>query len=135
MFIAPADGTFWTEHPYCILDGAAWVTAEQREAAEIFKKYLLDPAQQAAAITVGLRPADPAVPLSTPVVGFNVAQVGRPVALKVAAGVLVTAIVKVPATVAWNVVLATLVKTGAVPTVSVAASEVALAPMRLPATA
>ena len=76
-----------------------------------------------------------AVPLSTPVVGFNVAQVGKPVALKVAAGELVAAIVKVPATVAWNVVLATLVKTGAVPTVSVAASEVALAPMRLPATA
>jgi Ca-activated chloride channel family protein len=71
VFIAPADGTFWTEHPYCILDGADWVTAEQKEAAEIFKKYLLDPAQQAAAVTVGLRPADLAVPLIAPLDAAN----------------------------------------------------------------
>ena len=71
VFIAPADGTFWTEHPYCILDGAAWVTAEQREAAEIFKKYLLDPAQQTAAVSVGLRPADQAVPLIAPLDAAN----------------------------------------------------------------
>lgn len=66
VFVAPADGTFWTEHPYCILDGAEWVTAEQREAAEIFGRFLLDPAQQAAAISVGLRPADQSVPLIAP---------------------------------------------------------------------
>jgi Ca-activated chloride channel homolog len=71
VFIAPADGTFWTEHPYCILDGAEWVTAEQREAAEIFGRFLLDPAQQAAAISVGLRPADQSLPLTAPLDAAN----------------------------------------------------------------
>lgn len=65
VFIAPADGTFWTEHPYCILN-ADWVSDEQREAAEMFQKYLLDPAQQAAAVTTGLRPADQSIALSAP---------------------------------------------------------------------
>jgi len=65
VFIAPADGTFWTEHPYCILN-ADWVSDEQREAAEMFQRYLLDPVQQAAAVTTGLRPADQAIALSAP---------------------------------------------------------------------
>jgi Ca-activated chloride channel family protein len=66
VFIVPSDGTFWTEHPYCILDNADWVTADQREAAQTFQKYLLDPAQQALAVTVGLRPADRSITLSAP---------------------------------------------------------------------
>ena len=43
------------------------------------------------------------VPLSTPVVGFKVAQPGRPVALKVGAGLPVAVTVKVPALPAVNV--------------------------------
>ena len=66
VFITPADGTFWTEHPYCILDGADWVTDEQREAAQVFERYLLDPAQQALAVTVGLRPADQSIAFAAP---------------------------------------------------------------------
>lgn len=71
VFIAPSDGTFWTEHPYCILDGAEWVTAEQREAAELFKQFLLSKDQQTAAITVGLRPADLTLPLTAPLDAAN----------------------------------------------------------------
>lgn len=71
VFIAPADGTFWTEHPYCILDGAEWVTAEQKEAAEMFKQFLLNKDQQTAAVAVGLRPADLAVPLIAPLDAAN----------------------------------------------------------------
>lgn len=71
VFIAPSDGTFWTEHPYCILDGADWVTAEQKEAAELFKQFLLNKDQQTAAVSVGLRPADLAVPLSAPLDAAN----------------------------------------------------------------
>jgi Ca-activated chloride channel family protein len=66
VFIVPSDGTFWTEHPYCILDNADWVSADQREAAQTFQKYLLDPAQQALAVTVGLRPADQSIALNAP---------------------------------------------------------------------
>lgn len=67
VFIVPADATFWTQHPYCILDNADWVSDEQREAALQFQKYLLDPANQAKAIATGLRPADLSIPLTAPV--------------------------------------------------------------------
>jgi Ca-activated chloride channel family protein len=64
--IYPADGTFWVGNPYCILD-AEWVTPEQREAADLFGKYLLSPDQQARAIEFGLRPADAGVVLKSPI--------------------------------------------------------------------
>ena len=57
VFIFPAHGTFWAQHPYCILD-AAWVTKEQHEAARLYEDYLLAPEQQALAVDKGLRPAD-----------------------------------------------------------------------------
>ena len=65
VFIFPSKGTFWSEQPYCILDGA-WVTDEQKEAAKTFKDYLLDRKQQEMAITYYLRPVDPAIPLHEP---------------------------------------------------------------------
>jgi Ca-activated chloride channel family protein len=64
--IYPDDGTFWVENPYCILD-AEWVTSEQAEAATIFRDYLLSQEQQARAVDWGLRPADPALPLHSPI--------------------------------------------------------------------
>ncbi len=67
VFIVPADATFWTQHPYCILDNADWVSDEQREAAQLFQKYLLDPANQAKAVATGLRPADQSIALTAPV--------------------------------------------------------------------
>lgn len=65
--IYPSDGTFWVENPYCILDGADWVSDEQEQAAAIFRGYVLSPEQQARAMDWGLRPADPAVPLHAPI--------------------------------------------------------------------
>jgi Ca-activated chloride channel family protein len=56
--IYPADGTFWAENPYCILDA---------EAAAIFREYLLAPEQQALAMDWGLRPADTSVNLRAPI--------------------------------------------------------------------
>jgi Ca-activated chloride channel homolog len=64
--IYPDDGTFWAENPYCILD-AEWVSAEQAEAAAIFRDYLLSPEQQAGAMEWGLRPADRSVALRAPI--------------------------------------------------------------------
>lgn len=65
VFIFPANGTFWSEQPYCILDGD-WVTDEQKDAAKIFKDYLLDKKQQEMAITYYLRPTDASIPLHAP---------------------------------------------------------------------
>ncbi|HZM24764.1 MAG TPA: substrate-binding domain-containing protein, partial [Anaerolineales bacterium] len=65
VFIFPAKGTFWSEQPYCILDGD-WVNADQKEAAEIFKDYLLEKPQQELAITHYLRPVDSSIPLHAP---------------------------------------------------------------------
>jgi Ca-activated chloride channel family protein len=63
--IYPKEGTFWSDHPYAILN-APWVTADQKEAAQAFEKFLLDKPQQLAAIQLGFRPADPAIPLTAP---------------------------------------------------------------------
>ena len=66
VFIFPAEGTFWSDNPYCILE-TEWVSTEEREAAQLFRDYLLQTEQQEAAISVGLRPADPENPLQAPI--------------------------------------------------------------------
>ncbi|MFN2292517.1 MAG: extracellular solute-binding protein [Anaerolineae bacterium] len=63
--IYPKEGTFWSNHPYAILN-APWVTDEQRAAAEDFRAFLLDRPQQLNAIELGFRPADPSIALSAP---------------------------------------------------------------------
>jgi Ca-activated chloride channel homolog len=64
-FIFPAEGTFWTEQPLCILDGD-WVSDEQQEAARIYRDFLLAPEQQVLAVDYGLRPVSPDIPLHAP---------------------------------------------------------------------
>jgi Ca-activated chloride channel family protein len=63
--IYPKEGTFWSNHPYAIVN-APWVTAEQKEAAQLFETFLLDKPQQLKALEYGFRPADPSIPLTTP---------------------------------------------------------------------
>jgi Ca-activated chloride channel family protein len=63
--IYPKEGTFWANHPYVILD-APWVTEEQKAAAQGFEAFLLDKPQQLRAIELGFRPADPSIPLTSP---------------------------------------------------------------------
>lgn len=63
--IYPKEGTFWTNNPYVILD-APWVSDTQKEAAEAFEAFLLDRPQQERAIALGFRPADPSIPLGSP---------------------------------------------------------------------
>jgi Ca-activated chloride channel family protein len=65
-FIFPAEGTIWADHPYCVLDNAEWVTAEQAEGADLFLDYLLADAQQELAIDNFLRPLDTSIPLHAP---------------------------------------------------------------------
>ena len=63
--IYPKEGTFWSNHPYVILN-APWVTADQKEAAGIFQTFLLDKPQQLKALELGFRPSDPSIPLVSP---------------------------------------------------------------------
>ena len=63
--IYPKEGTFWSNHPYVVLN-APWVTAEQKEAAGVFETFLLDKPQQLKALELGFRPADPSIPLAAP---------------------------------------------------------------------
>jgi len=65
VFIFPAKGTYWSEQPYCLLD-ADWVTPEQREAAAIFRDYLLAPDQQSLAVDNYVRPIDQSISLRAP---------------------------------------------------------------------
>ncbi|MDA0242699.1 MAG: VWA domain-containing protein [Chloroflexi bacterium] len=66
VFIFPSGGTIWADHPYCILDRAEWVTAEQAEGGQIFLDYLLAREQQELAIDNYLRPLDSNVALRAP---------------------------------------------------------------------
>ena len=63
--IYPKEGTFWANHPYAILN-VPWVTADQRQAAEIFETFLLAKPQQQKAMESGFRPADPSLALTAP---------------------------------------------------------------------
>jgi Ca-activated chloride channel family protein len=67
----PHDGTILFGHPYAILDGVPWVSPEQVSAAEIFREFLLSNDQQAALVSYGLRPVDPAVQVGPPIEGAH----------------------------------------------------------------
>jgi Ca-activated chloride channel family protein len=61
VFVFPADGTFWGDHPYCILDGAPWVNKEQGEAAKAFRDFLTSKQGQSLAVASYLRPLDQSI--------------------------------------------------------------------------
>jgi Ca-activated chloride channel family protein len=63
--IYPKEGTFQTDHPACLPE-MPYMTPELREAAEIYRSFLLAEAQQRRALEFGFRPADPAIPLTAP---------------------------------------------------------------------
>jgi Ca-activated chloride channel family protein len=65
-FIFPSEGVFWSDNPTCILQ-ASWVSPEQREAAVIYRDFLLAPQQQDKAVQIGLRPAAPGIALHCPI--------------------------------------------------------------------
>jgi len=61
----PSEGSYWHEHPVCILNGD-WVSSEQRRAAEMFVDYVLTEENQEYILSFGLRPANPAVQIGYP---------------------------------------------------------------------
>jgi len=64
--IYPKEGTFYSDHPFAILQ-ASWVTPEKKAAALEFRNFLLAPAQQKKALQYGFRPADLSIGISSPV--------------------------------------------------------------------
>jgi Ca-activated chloride channel homolog len=64
--IYPEEGTFWSDHPYSVLD-AEWVAPEQREAAAEFLVWLKARPQQERAMALGFRPVDPAIKITAPI--------------------------------------------------------------------
>jgi Ca-activated chloride channel family protein len=63
VLIYPSDGTFWMDHPMCVLDNASWVSSEQIEGAKLFRDFILERDQQAQLVSTGVRPAVQGVPL------------------------------------------------------------------------
>jgi len=64
--IYPKEGTFYSDHPFAILQ-ASWVTPAKKAAALAFRNFLLAPAQQKNALQYGFRPADPSMAIGAPI--------------------------------------------------------------------
>jgi Ca-activated chloride channel family protein len=64
--IYPVEGTFWSDHPYSVLD-APWVGPAEREAAAAFLAFLKARPQQERAMALGFRPVDPTIKIGAPV--------------------------------------------------------------------
>jgi Ca-activated chloride channel family protein len=62
-FIFPKEGSFWSDHPYCVLDKSGWVSAEQAEAANLFLEHLRSAEVQATAESFAIRPLSDSVAL------------------------------------------------------------------------
>ncbi len=61
--VYPLEGTFMADFPACVRNS---VTADEQEAAVLFRDYLLSEASQQEALANGLRPVNTAVPLGFP---------------------------------------------------------------------
>lgn len=64
--IYPEEGTFWSDHPYSVLD-AEWVTPAQRDGAAKFLAFLKAKPQQERALAHGFRPVDPTIKIGAPI--------------------------------------------------------------------
>jgi Ca-activated chloride channel homolog len=75
--IYPKEGTFYSDHPYAILQ-ANWVTPAKKAAAQAFRNFLLDAPQQQKALQYGFRPADPNIALGAPIDSAHGVDPGQP---------------------------------------------------------
>lgn len=63
--VYPTEGTFWSDHPYTVLD-APWVGDEEKAAAQAFLGFLRAKPAQQAALAAGFRPGDPSIAMDAP---------------------------------------------------------------------
>ncbi len=78
--IYPSEGTLYSDNPFIILD-APWVTAEQKQAATLFRDFVLTPDNQAKVLTYGFRPGNPAVAVGSPIEAKNGVDPSQPSAV------------------------------------------------------
>ncbi len=64
--IYPVEGTFWSDHPYSVLD-AGWVGAAQRDGANAFLSFLKAKPAQERALALGFRPVDRTIKIAAPI--------------------------------------------------------------------
>lgn len=64
--IYPVEGTFWSDHPYSVLD-AEWIDATERDAASTFLAFLKAKPQQESALALGFRPVDASIKIGAPI--------------------------------------------------------------------
>ncbi len=64
--VYPVEGTFWSDHPYSILD-AEWVGADEKAGAQAFLAFLKSKPIQTRALALGFRPADSSIAMGAPV--------------------------------------------------------------------
>ena len=63
--IYPVEGTFWSDHPYAVLD-TDYTGADEKAAATQLLAFLKAQPQQEAARNLGFRPADPKLAIAAP---------------------------------------------------------------------
>ncbi|ETO07704.1 von Willebrand factor type A [Reticulomyxa filosa] len=56
VFLYLSDDTFWTDHPFCVLDAAGWSDDEQLEAAGIFIQFATGVKYMQDLLRFGIRP-------------------------------------------------------------------------------
>jgi Ca-activated chloride channel family protein len=78
--IYPKEGTLFSDHPFYVLD-ADWVTDAQRDGAARFETFISSPDNQKKVLTFGIRPGNPDVPISAPLVKSNGVDPDQPQAL------------------------------------------------------
>ncbi len=66
VFLYLKEGTFWNNHPICLLDGVSWYESSKKEVALQFMEFITQKEQQEKAVQFGIRPADPTISLNVP---------------------------------------------------------------------
>lgn len=75
--IYPKEGTFYSDHPFAILQGN-WMTPAKKAAAQAFRNFLLDKPQQVKALQYGFRPSDPSISIGAPIDSAHGVDPGQP---------------------------------------------------------
>ena len=73
----PKEGTFYSDSPFLILD-APWVTAEQKQGAQAFQRFLADRITPEVAARSGFRPPQPDQKPASPITTANGADPDQP---------------------------------------------------------
>ena len=75
--IYPKEGTFYSDHPFAILQGS-WMTPAKKAAAQALRNFLLDKPQQLKALQYGFRPSDPSIAIGALIDSAHGVDPGQP---------------------------------------------------------